>query len=285
MAELDLWFREVHKNQISFGVRVKGYLWSGESRYQRLDVVDTEAFGRVLLLDGLFMTTEKDEFIYHEMLTHTPLFTHPAPRRVLVIGGGDGGTVREALRHPGVEHVDLVEIDELVVEKSREYLPSISCSLGDPRVHIHFEDGIEWVRNRTDSYDVILVDSTDPIGPAVGLFSEPFYADCRTALTRDGVLAAQTESPFFDREEVRFIYGNLRKAFPSVWTYTAAIPTYPGGYWCFALCSKGPIPLEGPGPERFGGLDSEGASLRYYNPAIHRAAFALPNYVRDLVGA
>ncbi|GAB4256588.1 MAG: polyamine aminopropyltransferase [Deferrisomatales bacterium] len=281
MAGLDLWFQETHKDQIAFSVRVTGYLWSGKSEFQTLDVIDTEAFGRVLLLDGLFMTTEKDEFIYHEMIAHVPLFSHPAPRRVLVIGGGDGGTVREAVRHPTVEQVDLVEIDRLVVEKSREFLPTIACALDDPKVRVHYEDGIRWVQGHADTYDVIVVDSTDPIGPAVGLFSEAFYADCRKALTADGVLTAQTESPFFDREEVTFIYGNLRKVFPDARPYTASIPTYPGGYWCFAFASKGPDPLDGPDPERYRPLGEE---LKYYNPEIHRAAFALPTYFRKLLG-
>jgi len=280
MAALDLWVREVHRNQIAFAARATGCLWSGKSEYQTLDVVDTEAFGRVLLLDGLFMTTEKDEFIYHEMIAHTPLFTHPDPRRVLVIGGGDGGTAREAAKHPSVERVDLVEIDRLVVEKSRELLPSIACGLDHPKTSVHCEDGIQWVKTRPSAYDVVIIDSTDPIGPAVGLFSEAFYADCSRALTDGGVLAAQSESPFFNREEVRSIHRNLRAVFPRVHAYTAAIPTYPGGFWSFALASKGPDPLKGPAPER---LAVFGDSLKYYNSEVHRAAFALPNYISRLL--
>ncbi len=281
MAGLDLWFREIHKDEIAFSVRVKDVLWRGRSAFQTLDVLDTEMFGRVLLLDGLFMTTERDEFIYHEMIVHVPLSSHPEPRRVLVIGGGDGGTVREVLRHPSVERVDLVEIDRLVVEKSREFLPTIACALDDPKVSIHYEDGIRWVRDRAGAYDAILVDSTDPVGPAVGLFAAEFYADCHRALRDGGVLSAQTESPFFDREEVASIYGNLRQAFPNARPYTAAIPTYPGGYWCFAWASRGPEPT----PERIQDrYERLGGGLKYYNPEIHDAAFVLPNYFRDLVG-
>lgn len=281
MGALDIWLREAYRNEIAFSVRVTGYLWTGRSKYQTLDIVDTHALGRVLLLDGLFMTTEKDEFIYHEMIAHTPLFTHPSPERVLVIGGGDGGTIREAVKHPSVERADLVEIDSLVIEKSKEFLPTISCALDHPKTRIHCTDGIQWVKDRKGEYDVIIVDSTDPIGPAVGLFSEAFYDDCSRALTPQGVLAAQTESPFFSEDQVRAIHQNLRKVFPQVRAYTAAIPTYPGGFWSFALASKGPDALTGPSPER---LAVFGESLKYYNSEIHRAAFALPNYLRRLLG-
>jgi spermidine synthase len=280
MTDLDVWFREIHQDHFALSVRVKNYLWSGRSGYQTVDIIDTQTFGRVLLLDGVLNTSERDEFIYHEMIAHAPLFTHPEPRRVLVIGGGDGGTVRETLRHPTVEHVDMVEIDRLVVEKSREYLPTIACALDDPKLHIHFEDGIQWVKKCSVTYDVIVVDSTDPVGPALGLFSERFYTDCCRALAADGLLAAQTESPFFDQKEVQSINRNLRASFEQVCFYTASVPTYPGGYWSFALASKGPDPLVGPDPGRFALM---GKDLRYYNPEVHRAAFALPNYVRQLL--
>jgi spermidine synthase len=280
MVDLDLWFRETHKDNFALSLRIKGLLWHGRSEYQTLDIIDTHAVGRVLLLDGLVMTTERDEFIYHEMISHTPLFTHPAPKRVLVIGGGDGGTVREVVRHPTVARVDLVEIDRLVVEKSREYLPSIASALDNPKTYVHYDDGVQWVKGRPATYDVIVVDSTDPIGPAVGLFSASFYADCHRALTQNGVFSAQTESPFFDRQEVAAIYRSLGETFDDVRPFTASIPTYPGGYWCFALASKGPDPSIGPDPDRFAVF---GENLQYYNPEVHRAAFALPNYFRRLL--
>ena len=280
MNNLDLWFREQHKDQIALSIRAKGYLWSGRSEYQSLDVLDTEMFGRVLLLDGVIMTTERDEFIYHEMISHVPLFSHPEPRRVLVIGGGDGGTVREAVKHPTVERVDLVEIDRLVVEKSRELLPTIAGALDHPKVRIHYEDGIRWVTEHHNHYDVIIVDSTDPVGPAVGLFSPTFYRDCARALTDRGILSAQSESPFFDRDEVRAIYANLGQTFPLAKPYTASVPTYPGGYWCFAFATKDAAQCAAPEQRRYAAV----GPLRYYNPEIHSAAFVLPNYVRELLG-
>jgi spermidine synthase len=280
MSNLDLWFREPHKEQIALSLRTKGTLWSGHSEHQSLDVLDTEMFGRVLVLDGVIMTTERDEFIYHEMIAHVPLFSHPEPRRVLVIGGGDGGAVREAVKHPSVERVDLVEIDRLVVEKSREFLPGIAAALDHPRVQIHYADGIRWVAEHADHYDVIVVDSTDPVGPAVGLFSPAFYRDCARALTERGVLSAQSASPFFDREEVRSIYANLRQAFPVARPYTASVPTYPGGYWCFAYATRQtPGEAAAPSARRCAAV----GPLRYYNPEIHAAAFVLPNYVRELL--
>ncbi|GAB4254578.1 MULTISPECIES: spermidine synthase [Deferrisoma] len=278
---VDLWFREVHREGYAIGVRVTGYPYSGESRYQKIDVVDTALMGKVLLLDGIFMLTEKDEFIYHDMLVHVPLFTHPNPRSVLIIGGGDGGSAREALRHPTVERVDMVELDEKVVEVCKEYFPTLTCSLDDPRLTIRYEDGIEFVKGKAGQYDVVIVDSTDPIGPAVGLFSKSFYADCHRALRDDGVLTAQIGSVFFDGKEIRNILGNLKASFPWVRPYIASVPTYPGGAWSFGFASKGPNPLDGPDAKRVAAMDG---GFRYYNPEIHTACFTLPTYFREAIG-
>lgn len=271
----DLWFREVHRDGYAVGVRVTGYPYSGRSRYQKIDVVETALLGKVLLLDGIFMLTEKDEFIYHDMLIHIPLFTHPNPRSVLIIGGGDGGSAREVLRHPTVERVEMVELDEKVVEVCKEHFPSLTCALDDPRLTIHYTDGIEFVKGKTAEYDAVIVDSTDPIGPALGLFSESFYADCHRALREDGVLSAQIGSPFFDAPDIRNILGNLGASFPIALPYTASVPTYPGGFWAFGFGSKGPDPRKAPDPQRVAALSG---GFRYYNPQIHTASFVLPTY-------
>ncbi len=278
---LDVWFREVHRDGVAVGVRVTGYPFRGESRYQKIDVIDTALFGKVLLLDGVFMLTDKDEFIYHDVLVHVPMFTHPDPRSVLIIGGGDGGSVREVVRHPSVERIEMVELDEKVVETCREHFPALTCALDDPRLTIHYTDGIEFVKHKKAEYDVILVDSTDPVGPALGLFTESFYADCHRALKEGGVLTAQIGSPFFDAPDIAEILGNLGASFPIALPYTASVPTYPGGYWCFGFGSRGPDPRVGPPDERLRAVEGD---FEYYNPEIHRASFVLPNYFRRALG-
>jgi len=275
---MDLWFTEKH--QLGFGVtyKVKRTLVDEETPFQKLAILDTQPFGKMLLLDGLVMTTVADEFVYHEMITHPALCTHRAPKRVLVIGGGDGGTVREVLRHPTVESVELCEIDRRVVEICREYLQETSCRLDDPRVSIVYADGIEYVKNASSKYDCIIVDSTDPIGPAVGLFGEEFYRSVYNALTDDGVLAAQTESPIADPELVRRVTRNIGSVFPICGLYLAAIPTYPSGLWSFTIGSKRyhPVTDAREVPQLQG--------CRYYHHGMHRAMFAsLPKFVRQLL--
>lgn len=272
---MNCWFTEDQTPDMRFSCRVKEILHRERSDFQEIVVYDTEQFGRLLALDDIVMTTDRDEFVYHEMMAHVPLVTHPRPRRVLVVGGGDGGVVREVLKHP-VEEVHLAEIDGRVIAVAREYFPAIACGLDDPRVRIHVADGIEFVREREGCYDVIIVDSTDPIGPAEGLFQEEFYRSVSRALSADGVFVAQTESPFFNRDLIRRIHEALRRVFPLVRLYLASIPTYPGGLWTISLGSKGPDPL---------GADlsrSEGLGTRYYSRDIHKAAFVLPPFVQEL---
>ena len=173
---MELWFTEKHTPNVNFSIKVDRQLYSGKSEFQRIDIFDSKEFGRFLTLDGYMMLTEKDEFIYHEMITHVPMCVNPAARRVLVIGGGDGGTVRELLRYPTIENIDLVEIDELVVEVCRKYLPQTAGCLGDARIHMYFEDGLKFIRHCDNEYDLIIVDSTDPFGPGEGLFTRNFTA-------------------------------------------------------------------------------------------------------------
>ncbi|APC09022.1 polyamine aminopropyltransferase [Neomoorella thermoacetica] len=274
-----IWFSELQTPDLAISVRLNQTLHHEKTPYQELAVVDTEAYGRMLLLDNIIQTTVKDEFFYHEMIAHVPLNTHPNPRTALVIGGGDGGVVREIVKHPSIEKVTLVEIDARVVANAREYLPEIACGLDDARVEIRFEDGIEHVRQRENTYDVIIVDSTDPIGPAVGLFSAEFYRNVYRALKADGVFVAQTESPIFNSRLIRRIQRDLKEIFPIARLYLTTVPTYPGGLWAFSLGSKKYDPLE------VDWRQAPQVATRYYTPAIHQAAFSLPPFVQEFLEA
>lgn len=271
---------------ITFGI--KEVLFSQQSEYQHVRVLQTDSFGRLLTLDGLVMLTERDEFVYHEMIAHPALCLQPDPKRVLVVGGGDGGTVREILRHPGIEQVDLVEIDQMVIDVSREYFPTIASALDDPRLNIRVEDGAAFVQ-RADSgfYDLVIVDSTDPVGFAEALFGEDFYQDCKRILTADGILVSQTESPFDHafRASIRDAHAFLDTLFPQVKLYLASIPTYPTGLWSFTMASKSFDPVADFDPDQAQQrLDAFEADLEYYNVDLHRAAFAHPTFVRRFLG-
>ncbi|MGE0201263.1 MAG: polyamine aminopropyltransferase [Candidatus Melainabacteria bacterium] len=277
---MDLWLTETHPKNFSIGFKVKETLYSEASEFQQVDIVDTEFYGRMLLLDGKVMTTEKDEFIYHEMISHIPMLAHPNPKQVLVVGGGDGGTVREVLKHPSVERVVLAEIDGLVIDSCRKYLPSIAGQLGDPRVDIQVGDGAAFIQQHTDHFDVILIDSTDPVGPGERLFNTAFYQNVYKALKDNGVMAAQSESPIAFSEEVTHLYRILSGVFPIVSPYTATIPTYPGAQWLWMFAAKTKGPLEGINTEVAAELEK---TTLYYNQQVHRAVFALPNYARKLL--
>ena len=270
---------------ITFGI--ERVLFSRQSDFQRVEVFETDVFGRLLTLDGLVMLTDRDEFVYHEMISHPALCLLDRPKRALVIGGGDGGTVREVLRHPGIEHVDLVEIDGLVIDAARQFFPEVSSALDDPRLSVRVEDGIAFVQATEDAvYDLVMVDSTDPVGFAEGLFGESFYRDCARILTHQGILVAQTESPFDRtfRHSIRDAHGLLERIFPQVSMYLAHIPTYPTGTWSFTMATKGLHPLRDFDPARAAhALEGFAADLKYYNPEVHRAAFALPNFVSRML--
>jgi len=276
---MGIWFTENQTRDLSLSFRLGKTLRRERTPYQDLAVVETLQYGRMLVLDGAVQTTEKDEFVYHEMITHVPLFAHPAPKRVLVVGGGDGGAIREILKHPTVEEAVLAEIDERVIAAAREFLPGISQGLSDPRAKIMVGDGIEHVRQARGVYDVIIVDSTDPIGPAVGLFAREFYQSVFEALKEDGLFVAQTESPFLNADLIKGVYGNIASVFPLTRLYLAVVPTYPSGLWSFTVGSKKYAPTE---PVR---QPPEGFTSRYYTPAIHRSAFVLPRFVEELIAA
>lgn len=279
---MELWYTEKHTENVHFTMRVKQELVCRQSRYQRIDVLDTEEFGRVLVLDGYLMLTEKDEFIYHEMIAHVPMAVHPNVQRVLVIGAGDGGALRELTRYPGIEHIDLVEIDEEVIRVSREFLPQTACGLEDARVHIYYEDGLKFVRTRKDEYDLILVDSTDPFGPGEGLFTKEFYGNCYKALKEDGIMINQHESPYYsdDAKAMSRAHQRIASVFPVAKVYQFFMPTYPSGHWLFGFASKKYDPVK---DLRAAWWDGLGLDTKYYNTELHKGAFALPNYVKKLL--
>ena len=214
------------------------------------------------------------------MISHIPMMHHKNPESVLVIGGGDGGTGREVLKHKSVKKVVLCEIDGMVIDACKEFLPAISCGLSDPRVEIKVEDAIEFIKDKKNEYDIVLIDSTDPMGPGEGLFTEEFYTNVKNSLKEKGIVAAQSESPFVNKEEIKKMYNLLKKVFPICSTYTSNIPTYPGGYWAWAFCSTEVKPLSYFADDRYEDIVK---TCKIYNKDYHNARFALPNYLKELL--
>ncbi len=274
---MELWYTEKQTKDLGITCKIKETLHVEKSEFQHIALIDTNQYGRMLVLDGTVQTTIQDEFVYHEMISHVPLFTHPNPRKVAVIGGGDGGSIREILKHKSVEKACLVEIDKKVVEVSKRYLPEISVALDDSRAQVCIEDGIEFVKNHKNEFDVIMVDSTDPVGPAVGLFVKGFYQSIHDALKEDGVFVAQTESPFLNGELITSVYKDVQEVFPIARLYLCCVPTYPSGMWTFTLGSKKFDPL------KVEENNIEELDFKYYSKEIHKAAFALPPFVKKLV--
>jgi spermidine synthase len=266
-------------NGRTLAIRLRSCLESVRSEFQQIDVYETEAFGRMLVNDGVVMFTEWDEFCYHEMISHVPLFAHPAPRRVLVIGGGDGGALREVLRHPTVESADLCEIDPEMIAVTRRWFPAQAAAFDDPRVRLIHEDGMAFVRNPENYYDVVIVDSTDPGGIADGLFREPFFRDLFRATTDAGVVATMSETFFYQPDLLARIKRDTGKIFPHSGSYYAMVPTYPSGVLSFVICAKRHDPSAAPDPERTKPIREK---LKYYSAEIHQAAFVLPEFARGL---
>jgi len=279
---VDLWFTEVHTPEVKFSIKVDRQLFSAQSAFQRIDIFDSKEFGRFLALDGYMMLTEKDEFIYHEMIVHVPMAVHPDVKKVLVIGAGDGGVVRELSGYDTIEHIDMVEIDELVVEVCKKYLPLTSSCLDDPRVHIYYQDGLKYIRTKENEYDLIIVDSTDPFGPGEGLFTKEFYGNCYNALRADGIMVNQHESPFYEEDATAMQRAHKRivESFSISKVYQAHIPTYPSGHWLFGFASKKYHPTKDFNDTKW---NAKGLHTKYYNTRLHVGAFALPNYVEDLL--
>jgi spermidine synthase len=276
------WFTEIYGDTTAFSVRYSRKVLDTNSDFQKIQIFDTDALGRVLILNGCFMVTEKDSFIYHEMLVHPAMGVLSEPRKVLIIGGGDGGAVTEVVKYPTVESVTLCEIDPLVVDSCREYFPEISRGLSDPRAHVVCEDGAAFVKNFTEKFDLVLVDSTDPVGPGAALFETTFYESIRKSLKKGGAAVFQTESPLFMGDVFSKTVQDLRLVFGSeaATPYLATIPSYPGGLWSFTFCSESVAPVRKEPWE----LPLElTRTLQYYDPHVHSAAFALPVFVRKMM--
>ena len=272
-------YKEITPNGYGIAIETEGdILYSKQSEFQKVEIFKSRGLGNVLTLDGLMMTTVEDEFFYHEMISHIPLCSHKNPENVLVIGGGDGGTVREVLLHDTVKNVDLCEIDGLVIEASKKFLPTIAGKLDDKRVNIYVEDAIEFIKNKKNCYDVVLIDSTDPMGPGEGLFTEEFYTNVKESLKEGGIVTPQSESPFANKNEMRKMYILLHKVFKTVLPYSGPIPTYPGGYWSWAFCTD----------DNDNSIKDEARAIKIeqnaklYNRELHKGVFSVPNFVRKL---
>ncbi len=279
---MELWYTEKHTDNVKLSIKIDKALYSEETEFQRIDILESKEFGRIFTLDGLMMVTEKDEFIYHDMIVHVPMATNPNIRNVLVIGAGDGGTIRELTRYSAIEKIDMVEIDERVVAVCKEYLQQTACKLDDERVNIFYEDGLKFVRNKENEYDLIIVDSTDPFGPGEGLFTKEFYGNCYKALTEEGILVNQHESPYYDyyAKSMHDAHEKIYGLFKIHKVYQAHIPTYPSGHWLFGFASKKYDPVKDLDAEAWNKL---GINTKYYNTDIHVGCFALPTYVKELL--
>ena len=281
MRKKTIWVDEVYQDIVRTSFKLKKRLFKGKSPFQTVEVVETAGHGKLLLIDGMTMVSERDEFVYHEMIAHPALFLHPRPRRVLVIGGGDGGTVREVLRHKSVEACVLVEIDGMVVEASRKYIPQTAGALSDERTRVLIEDGVKFVAETDERFDVVIVDSTEPFGPAKELFGPSFYKNVKRILTEDGVVVSQAGSPFYEITTIKNLFKITRPIFPVVEVCLFNNLTYPGGLWAFTFATKGLHPVKDFIPSR---VKAAKMRLRWYNAEIHAGCFALPNFLKEAIG-
>jgi spermidine synthase len=277
---MTIWFSEKYSAGCRFDIKVKRHIHTEQTPFQKIDFFESDEFGTFFTLDGYMMVNEKDEFIYHDMITHVPMAVNPEIKKVLVIGGGDGGAVRELTRYPSIELIHLAEIDERVVRLCQKYLPITASQLEEPRVQMFFEDGIKFAKKHHNFYDLIIVDSTDPIGPGVGLFTIEFYQDCYHALNDKGILINQHESPYYqeDAEQMIKAHAKLKNIFDICKVYQYHMPTYASGHWLFGFASKVYDPIADHKREEWERL---GLKTKYYNSDIHVGSFALPTYVKD----
>ena len=279
---MQIWFSEYHTLNAKLDVRIEKQLFSGESEFQKINVFQSYEFGKFVSLDGEIVFSEADEFIYDEMVTHVPMAVHPDVKNVLIIGGGDGGVAKELIGYSTIEHIDVVETDKMFVDVRKEFFPESAEGLEDPRITMHYDDGLRFLRRKSDEYDLIINDSTDPLGHTEGLFTKEFYGSCYKALKEDGIMVYQHGSPFYDEDEVecRKMHRKVYKSFPISRVYQAHIPTCPSGYWLFGFASKKYHPLNDFKPEKWEAL---GLKTWYYTTNLHRGAFMLPKYVEDLL--
>lgn len=278
----EIWFSDVQTDNVKLNIRLDKQLFSAISEYQRIDVFQSPAFGRFVALDGDVIFSEADEFIYNEMVTHVPMAVHPHVKKVLIIGGGVGGVAREYTAYPEIEEIDVVEPDEQFVEVCREYFPEAAKGFEDPRVQVFHQDGLRFLRGRSDEYDIIINDATDPFGHTEGLFTKEFYGSCYKALKADGIMVYQHGSPFFDEDESAFrsMHNKVYRSFPISRVYQAHIPTCTSGYWMFGFASKKYHPIEDFDPVRW---NARGLKTEYYTTNLHIGAFMLPKYVEDIL--
>ena len=275
-------FQETLYDAVSQTFRIDKMYFEQKTEHQHLMIFHNAMLGRVMTLDGIVQTTECDEFVYHEMMAHVPILAHGSAKRVLIIGGGDGGMLREVVRHADVEHITMVEIDRAVVEMAREYLPNHSAgAFDDNRLNLVIADGMDYVRECSDQFDVIISDSTDPIGPGEVLFTESFYAQCKRILNPGGVMVAQNGVPFWQLDEVQNTSQRMGEHFAEQAFYCAAVPTYYGGVMTFAWGTDDISLRKVSIDELTQRYRQAGLKTRYYSPAIHQACFALPKYVED----
>ena len=283
-SSFENWFIEHFGDEgTAFGLAVKRKLHEEQTRYQFLEIYETETFGNLMVLDGCVMLTDRDNFLYHEMMSHPVLFTHPNPKRVAIIGGGDCGTLKEVLKHPGVEEVFQIDIDERVTWAAQQFFPSLVESNNDSRARLMFDDGVAWIKNQpAGSLDVLIVDSTDPVGPAAGLFAVDFFRDCCRVLSDNGILVQQSESPLLHTATIiADLHRDMKAAgFPQVRTLPFPQPVYPTGWWSCTMASRATL------LNRFreDAAHAKPFSTEYYNAGIHRGALALPEFMRRVLG-
>lgn len=286
MTQLDAkhWFSEAFDSEGSaFSLKIKGKLHEEQTPYQKLEIYDTETFGKLMILDGCTMVTTRENFIYHEMMSHTALFAHPNPKKVAIIGGGDCGTLKEVLKHPNVESAWQIDIDEAVTRNSEKYFPELCESNDDPRANLLWEDGIQWIRNaEPGSLDIVIIDSTDPVGPAEGLFAVDFYKDVYRALGEDGILVQQSESPLYHTGSIiKKLHTDLNEAgFVSSQTFPFPQPIYPSGWWSCTLGKKAGDAKD----FRKADADALAFHTEYYTGDIHQAALVLPAFMKRTLG-
>lgn len=277
----NVWFTELHLGNSGITVKIKRLIETTESKFQRIDVLDSEDFGKMLVLYGSIMVAENDLFSYNEMITHVPLFTHPNPEKVLIIGGGDGGALTNVMKHAEVKKATMCEIDRKVVEVCERHFPQFTKGFKDKRSRVLYRDGKAFINKTKEKFDIIILDLSDPIGPAADLFQKKFHKKVYSRLNRDGIMVAQSESPYYNKATVKHMFRNLREIFPIVKMYTAYVPIYPSCFWSFAFCSKKYHPIIDFDIDRYKRLKLKN---NYYNLDVHIGSFGLPEFVKKLIG-
>lgn len=276
----NVWYTELHDDLSGLTIKVDRILESTKSDFQRIDVIDTEDFGKMLVLYGSLMVCDNDNNAYNEMITHVPLFCHPKPEKVLIIGGGDCGALTEVLKHPEVKSCTMCEIDEMVVVTSKKYFPYLTEGINDKRANLIFEDGKKFIEDTNEKFDIILLDLSDPVGPAADLFQKEFHQTVYDKLNDDGILVAQSESPFYNKNTFKALNNNFKEIFPIAKMYTCFMPIYPSSYWSFGFCSKKYDPFKDFDQDRYNNLKLK---TKYYNNDIHYGCFALPQFVKNFI--